>query len=171
MKPPMNAWRRRAATPLGAMWLAATEAGLAGAWFDDQRDPPPADALARWPDAPDHPVLRGAADWLGAFVAGAAPAWSAPLDLSAGTAFQQAVWQALLGIGPGSTASYGDVAARIGRPKAVRAVGAAVGANPLSIIVPCHRVIGASGALTGYSGGMHRKIALLDLESAPRRLL
>lgn len=171
MKPPVNAWRHRASTPLGPMWLAATDTGLAGAWFHDQRDPPPAEALARWPEAPDHPVLRAAAGWLDAYFAGAATAFTAPLDLRMGTDFQQAVWRALCAIGPGTTTSYGEIARRIDRPRAVRAVGAAVGANPLSIIVPCHRVIGASGALTGYSGGMHRKIALLDLEAAPRRLL
>ena len=88
-----------------------------------------------------------------------------PLDLSGGTAFQQAVWQALLTIATGSTTSYGSISKSIGNAAAVRAVGAAVGRNPISIIVPCHRVLGADGALTGYAGGLDRKIALLRLES------
>jgi methylated-DNA-[protein]-cysteine S-methyltransferase len=87
-----------------------------------------------------------------------------PLDLSTGTAFQQAVWQALLTIPLGSTQSYGDLARRLDNPKAVRAVGAAVGRNPVSIILPCHRILGAGGQLTGYAGGLWRKQALLKLE-------
>jgi methylated-DNA-[protein]-cysteine S-methyltransferase len=86
------------------------------------------------------------------------------LDLAYGTAFQQSVWQVLLKIPQGGTASYGEVSQRIGKPAAVRAVGAAVGRNPVSIIVPCHRVMGAGGALTGYAGGLERKSALLKLE-------
>ena len=86
------------------------------------------------------------------------------LDLSAGTAFQQAVWQALLRIPTGLSTSYGGIAQQLNNPKAVRAVGAAVGRNPVSIIVPCHRVLGADGSLTGYAGGLDRKIALLRLE-------
>jgi methylated-DNA-[protein]-cysteine S-methyltransferase len=87
-----------------------------------------------------------------------------PLDLSSGTAFQQTVWNGLLQISPGSTTAYGELARRIGKPLAVRALGSAVGRNPISIIVPCHRVVGASGALTGYAGGLDRKTALLRLE-------
>ena len=87
-----------------------------------------------------------------------------PLDLRQGTDFQRGVWQALLAIPAGATLSYGALADRIGNPQAVRAVGAAVGRNPLSIIVPCHRVVGATGKLTGYAGGLDRKQALLLLE-------
>ena len=83
-----------------------------------------------------------------------------------GTAFQQAVWQALLGIAQGEVISYSEVGHRIGKPKAVRAVGGAVGHNPISIIVPCHRVMGSNGTLTGYGGGLERKTALLRLEGA-----
>jgi len=82
-----------------------------------------------------------------------------------GTAFQQSVWQALLEIPHGETVSYSDIAERIGNPKAVRAVGTAIGANPMLIIVPCHRVIGKNGSLTGFRGGLEMKIQLLDLES------
>jgi methylated-DNA-[protein]-cysteine S-methyltransferase len=85
---------------------------------------------------------------------------------TAGTAFQRSVWQALCDIPPGVTESYGQLAARIGKPKAVRAVGLANGANPVAIVVPCHRVIGASGGLTGYGGGLHRKRWLLAHEGA-----
>ena len=86
------------------------------------------------------------------------------MDLSAGSAFQQSVWHALLAIGRGQTESYGALATRLGRPSAARAVGAAVGRNPISIIVPCHRVVGSNGSLTGYAGGLDRKVALLQLE-------
>lgn len=87
-----------------------------------------------------------------------------PLDLG-GTPFQQAVWQQLQRIPAGRTCSYGELAAAIGRPAAVRAVGAAVGRNPVSVLVPCHRVLGHGGALTGYAGGLPRKLALLAAEA------
>ena len=87
------------------------------------------------------------------------------LDLSHGTAFQQSVWQALLAIPAGKTLTYGALSVNVGNPAAVRAVGAAVGRNPISVIVPCHRVLGADGSLTGYAGGLHRKTALLELEA------
>jgi methylated-DNA-[protein]-cysteine S-methyltransferase len=87
------------------------------------------------------------------------------LDLNGGTNFQQAVWQALLSIPDGATCSYGEVAAAIGKPSAVRAVGTAIGHNPISILIPCHRVLGGQGQLTGYAGGLWRKQALLALEA------
>jgi methylated-DNA-[protein]-cysteine S-methyltransferase len=89
-----------------------------------------------------------------------------PLDLQGGTAFQRSVWQALLSIPCGGTTSYGTLSRHIGKPAAVRAVGAAVGRNPVSVVVPCHRVLGAGGSLTGYAGGLERKSALLQLEGA-----
>lgn len=151
-------WR----SPLGPMLLAASARGLAGAWFvQGQRDTPDPSA---WPEAPEHPVLRQAAAELDAYFAGQRHRFELPLDLGHGTAFQQAVWQALLAIPSGQTTSYGELARRIGRPRAVRALGAAVGRNPVSIIVPCHRVIGADGSLTGYAGGLARKTTLLQLE-------
>ena len=87
-----------------------------------------------------------------------------PLDLSAGTAFQQAVWQALLALPCGHTTTYAALSQSLGRPSAVRAVAAAVGRNPISVVVPCHRVLGSGGSLTGYAGGLPRKAALLALE-------
>jgi len=86
-----------------------------------------------------------------------------------GTTFQQSVWQALLEVPYGETVSYSDIAERIGNPKAVRAVGTAIGANPMLIIVPCHRVIGKNGSLTGFRGGLEMKIQLLDLESSKKQ--
>lgn len=151
------------ASPLGRMVLAAVGDQLLGVWFDDQAHLPDLSACAS--DA-DHPVLTMTALQLTQYFAGQRRTFDVPLASDAGTAFQQAVWQALQDIPFGSTCSYGELAARIGQPAAVRAVGAAVGRNPLSIIVPCHRVIGASGSLTGYAGGLPRKTALLKLEGA-----
>jgi methylated-DNA-[protein]-cysteine S-methyltransferase len=101
---------------------------------------------------------------LAEYFAGQRHAFDLPLNLECGTAFQQAVWHALLAIPYGSTSSYGELSSAIGKPSAVRALGAAVGRNPFSIVVPCHRVIGAKGALTGYAGGLERKAALLKIE-------
>jgi methylated-DNA-[protein]-cysteine S-methyltransferase len=151
------------ASPLGAVTLAATDAGLAGAWFERQRHWPD---TSGWQDDPGHPVLREAAAQLADYFAGRRQHFDLPLDLSHGTAFQQSVWQALLAIPAGRTTSYGAISAGIGNPAAVRAVGAAVGRNPISVIVPCHRVLGTDGSLTGYAGGLERKSALLELEGA-----
>jgi len=152
-------------TPLGDMRLAASPAGITGAWFvTGQRHLPPDDDIASWPLAPEHPFLLAASEQLSAYFRSERQAFDLPLDLSGGTHFQQAVWHALLGISSGHTLSYGEVAHRIERPAAVRAVGTAIGRNPLSIIVPCHRVVGAGGGLTGYAGGLVRKAALLRLE-------
>jgi methylated-DNA-[protein]-cysteine S-methyltransferase len=99
------------------------------------------------------------------YFSGHSAKFDVPLDLH-GTPFQKAVWHSLLGIACGTTRSYGDIARELGAPNAARAVGAAVGKNPVSVLVPCHRVVGRSGALTGYAGGVPRKIALLKLEGA-----
>jgi methylated-DNA-[protein]-cysteine S-methyltransferase len=152
-------------SPLGPMTLAATPAGLAGVWFNGQRHLP--DELASpssWPANASHPVLKKTAKQLTQYFAGQRQTFDVPLDLSGGTAFQQAVWQALLAIPSGKTTSYGSISKTTGNAAAVRAVGAAVGRNPISIIVPCHRVLGADGSLTGYAGGLDRKTALLKLE-------
>lgn len=153
------------ATPLGMVLICASARGLAGLWFDGQRHHPAPDCVARWAVAPTHPLLREAAAQLDDWFAGHRAAFDLPLDLSAGTDFQQQIWHALLGIPRGQTRSYRDLAQTIGRTQAVRAVGAAVGRNPLSIIVPCHRVLGSDGSLTGYAGGLDRKRALLGLEA------
>lgn len=149
--------------PLGAMTLAATPRGLSGVWFDGQRHGPDSSA---WRRDPTHPVLCEAVAQLTQYFAGRRTTFDLPLDLHAGTPFQQQVWQALRGIAPGATTSYGSLSAAIGKPAAVRALGAAVGRNPVSVVVPCHRVLGADGSLTGYAGGLERKTALLSLEGA-----
>lgn len=160
----------RADTSLGPVRLAASPAGLSGVWFEGQRHEPTAqlhgpDAWAIGPS--DHPVLREAARQLQQYLGGQRLHFELPLDLSGGTAFQQSVWRALLQIDRGQTISYGALGLQLGNPSAVRAVGAAVGRNPLSVVVPCHRVLGANGSLTGYAGGLDRKRALLTLENAP----
>lgn len=113
---------------------------------------------------PDHPVLRAAADQLAEYFAGERASFELPLA-PRGTDFQSRVWQELRRVGHGERISYGELASRIGLPAgSARAVGAANGANPLPIVVPCHRVVGADGSLTGYAGGLPRKQLLLDLE-------
>lgn len=150
-------------SPLGPMIVAATGKGLAGVWFAGQRHLPD---MTGWRDDPAHPVLRQVIAQLGEYYAGRRTSFDMPLDLQGGTSFQQSVWHALLAIPAGETTSYGDLSQRIGKPAAVRAVGAAVGRNPVSVIVPCHRVLGSDGSLTGYAGGLERKSALLKLEGA-----
>jgi len=152
----------RHTTPLGPVLLAATPRGLAGVWFEGQRHHPAVDG---WPLDPTHPVLQEAMRQLDDYFAGRRRGFELPLDLAAGTAFQQDVWRALLAIPCGERTSYAELGRRIGRAQAVRAVGAAVGRNPLSVVVPCHRVVGSDGSLTGYAGGLERKSALLALES------
>ncbi len=153
------------ATPLGPLLLARTAHGLAGAWFEGQLHHPP---QLTAPHAANDPLLTRVAEQLHTYFDGQSRAFDVPLDLQ-GTPFQRAVWQALLAIDAGATRSYGDIAREVGRPVAVRAVGAAVGRNPVSILVPCHRVIGSNGSLTGYAGGLDRKLALLRLEGARHR--
>ncbi|NRF67157.1 methylated-DNA--[protein]-cysteine S-methyltransferase [Aquincola sp. S2] len=149
-------------TPMGPMTAAASERGLVGLWFDGQaHHPGPLDA----PLNPQQRWLRAARCTLDAYFAGHDAAGELQLDLQ-GTPFQQAVWQQLLALERGATCSYSTLAERAGVPHAVRAVGAAVGRNPVSVLVPCHRVLGRSGALTGYAGGLDRKRALLALEQA-----
>lgn len=163
MKIPAHSVLSDYTSPLGRMLLAAVGERLLGVWFDDQAHLPDLSACA---SNPDHPVLQRTALQLTQYFAGQRRKFDVPLASVSGTAFQQSVWHALQDIPFGSTSSYGELAARIGKPAAVRAVGAAVGRNPLSIIVPCHRVIGAGGNLTGYAGGLPRKTALLTLEGA-----
>ena len=148
-------------TPIGTLTALATARGLAGLWFDAQAHHP--GALAAPVDA-RNAHIEAARAWLAAYWSGRDPS-GLPLALDLhGTPFQRAVWQALLAIPFGATRSYGEIAERAGSPAAVRAAGAAIGRNPVSIIVPCHRVIGRDGSLTGYAGGLDRKQALLQLE-------
>jgi methylated-DNA-[protein]-cysteine S-methyltransferase len=149
--------------PLGAMLIAATQRGIAGVWFEGQRHGPD---TRGWREDASHPLLQRAAVQLDEYFAGTRDGFDLPLDLQHGTAFQQAVWQALLAIPRGRTTSYADIGRALGKPQASRAVGAAVGRNPVSVVVPCHRVLGTGGALTGYAGGLDRKTALLKLEGA-----
>ena len=115
-------------------------------------------------DAPDHPILVETARQLDRYFAGTLTAFDLPVDLQ-GTPFQQSVWRVLLDIPFGQTRTYGDIARELGRPKAFRAVGAANGRNPLSIVAACHRVVGADGTLTGFAGGLPVKRFLLGLEA------
>lgn len=163
MKLPNHTEYTHTPSPLGPIILAAAGQKLVGVWFEDQAHLPD---LSRYNQAPSHPVLQQAAGQLAEYFAGQRTGFDLPLDLSTGTAFQQTVWQALLAIARGQTCSYKALSATVGRPTAMRAVGGAVGRNPLSILVPCHRVVGANGALTGYAGGLARKTTLLHLEGA-----
>ena len=154
----------RLPSPLGPLLLAASEQGLCGLWFEDQKHLPPWLPAQCWGGAPGHPVLQAAAGQLEAYFSGQREAFDLSLDLRHGTEFQCAVWRAMAHIPVRASLTYGALARQIGRPAAVRAVGAAVGRNPVGIIVPCHRVMGADGSLTGYAGGLWRKTALLRLE-------
>jgi methylated-DNA-[protein]-cysteine S-methyltransferase len=147
-------------SPLGPLTAAATDKGLAGLWFDGQAHHPGPLAV---PVDSRHPVLAQARRELDAYWKDTGTRFAVSLDLK-GTGFQRAVWRALLSIRPGRTSTYADIADRAGSPGAGRAAGAAIGRNPVSIIVPCHRVLGRDGALTGYAGGLDRKQALLERE-------
>ena len=147
-------------TLMGALTLVATAHGLAAALFDAQRHHPGNLAL---PDNPKHPHLAQAAAEIAAYFDNAQTVFNVPLDPQ-GSDFQQAVWRLLLTITPGRLSTYGQIARQLGRADGARAVGSAVGRNPLSIIVPCHRVVGHDGALTGYAAGLPRKQALLRHE-------
>jgi methylated-DNA-[protein]-cysteine S-methyltransferase len=150
------------ATPLGKLLLARSSQGLCGVWFEDQSHHP---GLLLAPVKASDPLLQQAESELRGYFEGSRAGFTVTLDPQ-GTAFQQAVWLALRRIARGHTCAYGDIARTINAAQAVRAVGAAIGKNPLSIIVPCHRVVGSSGSLTGYAGGLPRKQALLSLEGA-----
>jgi methylated-DNA-[protein]-cysteine S-methyltransferase len=146
-------------SPIGPLTLTERDGHLAGVHMEEHRHAP-----ASFGDR-DDAVLPAVREQLLAYFARELEAFDLPLAEAPGaTSFQREVWAALREIPYGQTWSYGDLAAHIGRPKAVRAVGLANGRNPISIVVPCHRVIGASGSLTGYGGGVERKRFLLDLE-------
>jgi methylated-DNA-[protein]-cysteine S-methyltransferase len=151
----------RIETPLGTVRIVARGHAIAGVWFDGQKYDAVPDAA--WHESPNDPLLRDAARQLKEYFAGRRARFDLALAPQ-GTAFQQSVWRAIAKVPAGRTASYGDLARRIGRPSAVRAVGAAVGRNPLSVVVPCHRIVGSDGSLTGYAGGLERKRLLLALE-------
>ena len=156
-------------SPVGKLTLVASDAGLAAVLWENDR--PGRVRLEIAEEAASHPVLVQTARELGEYFAGTRQRFTVPLDF-VGTPFQQSVWKALLTIPFGETRSYSDIARQVRRPAAVRAVGAANGRNPISIIAPCHRVIGKSGALTGFAGGLAVKERLLALErgAASRRV-
>jgi len=149
-------------TPVGRLKLVASDRGLAAILWEN--DDPKRVRLSPLAEDKNHPVLLKTERQLHDYFAGKRKKFSLEFDF-AGTEFQKAVWEALAAIPFGETRSYAQIAAQIGRPKAVRAVGAANGKNPISIIVPCHRVIGTNGKLTGFAGGLETKAALLKLES------
>jgi methylated-DNA-[protein]-cysteine S-methyltransferase len=144
-------------SPLGPVRLGGTDAGLVSVSFLDEAVPPTAAAAV--PDC-----LREAHRQVQAYFGRELRAFELAYDVSRGTDFQRQVWAALLGVGFGRTASYLDLARQLGNPGAVRAVGAANGQNPLGLVWPCHRIIGANGTLTGYAGGLWRKKWLLAFE-------
>jgi methylated-DNA-[protein]-cysteine S-methyltransferase len=150
-------------SPVGPITLAASEGALTGLYMDVTRHPPAPRQLGE-PADPGTEPLDEVARQLAAYFAGELTKFELPLSMDDGTEFQQRVWAALQDIPYGETVSYGELADDIGAPGASRAVGLANGRNPIGIIVPCHRVIGADGGLTGYGGGIERKRFLLDLE-------
>jgi methylated-DNA-[protein]-cysteine S-methyltransferase len=155
-------------SPLGPVFIGGSDEGIHRIDFlRDGRDEAHfidrLEADAGEPAAHDEARAREAAIQLREYFDGARESFDLPLALR-GTEFQRAVWDALLGIPYGHTSTYGAVARRLGRPAASRAVGASVGRNPVAVVVPCHRVLGSSGALTGYAGGLDRKRGLLSLE-------
>ncbi|WP_255416731.1 MULTISPECIES: methylated-DNA--[protein]-cysteine S-methyltransferase [Limnohabitans] len=163
-KPASPIYQSHVNSPLGDVMLAATEQGLAGVWFVHQQEHLP--DCSRWVTDDTHATLLAAALQLSEYFQGQRQTFEIQLHPAWGTPFQRAVWQALQRIPYGHTSTYGDIARDIANPKAVRAVGAAIGQNPHSIIVPCHRVLGTNGSLTGFAGGLDRKKYLLALEAA-----
>ena len=150
-------------SPLGEILLTFDDDALLGLYFVGQKDQPVIGPLWRVDEA--NPIAAMVSDHIERYFLGVEETVEVPIAF-AGTRFQVAVWRALLEIPRGETISYAELARRVGAPAAVRAVGAAVGRNPVSIFVPCHRVVGSNGALTGYAGGLQRKTHLLRLERA-----
>jgi methylated-DNA-[protein]-cysteine S-methyltransferase len=148
------------ASPVGRLRLIASRDALVGIWFEHGRD---ATRSALWLTRSPSPILELARTQLEEYFAGRRHVFELPLD-ARGTDFQRRVWQRLLNIPYGTTTTYGALARELGDPGASRAVGLANGSNPLPIVIPCHRVIGANGTLTGFGGGLATKAALLDLE-------
>jgi methylated-DNA-[protein]-cysteine S-methyltransferase len=169
----IHLFKKIVSTPLGNMLLAASPVGLAGAWFTEGQKHSPSDALtAPWPLASQgdaaQAILDIAYQQLMQYFLGNLNVFEIPFDLSSGTPFQQMVWHEINKTASGKTSTYGSICHALHKPTAARAVGAAVGKNPISIIIPCHRIVGSSGAMTGYAGGLDRKVALLKLEGIAR---
>lgn len=156
---------------LGRILLAADEFGVTGLWFDGAKyfaDNLPAECVEQ-----ETPVLAEAKRWLDLYFTGREPNFMPPLHLI-GSGFRQAVWEILMQIPYGQTSTYGEIARQLAQKQGLRrmsaqAVGGAVGHNAISILIPCHRVVGANGSLTGYAGGIDKKVKLLELERADMR--
>ena len=148
-------------SPRGRILLVATDAGVSGVYFMGQKYFPEKEKA--WRRDPNHAALKQAKRELREYFAGRRKRFAVALDPE-GTPFQRKVWKAISSVAFGNTISYGELARRAGCPGSARAAGAATGRNPLGIIVPCHRIIGSNGALTGYAGGLSKKRALLALE-------
>ena len=149
-------------SPVGPLTLVARDGVLSGLYMTEQRHRPADETFGFEDPSPFGDVITQLAEYF----SGARTVFELPLDLL-GTPFQRTVWRALVEIPYGETVTYGELAQRLGRPSAARAVGLANGRNPIGIIVPCHRVVGANGDLTGYGGGLERKRRLLDFEQSP----
>ena len=160
----MNTYQYQTDSPLGLLRLFADNTHLLAILWEN--DAPNRVVLPKSETVQEHDVLQETASQLQAYFAGTRTAFDVPTRLS-GTDFQQQVWHALQTIPYGQTRTYKDIATALGRPTASRAVGAAIGKNPLSIVIPCHRVLGVTGRLTGFSGGLDSKRFLLNLEQAP----
>ena len=150
-------------SPHGSMLLVATEKGVAGVYFNRQKYFP--EPKKEWKRDARHAVLKQTKRELREYFAGKRKRFEVAL-VPDGTPFQRAVWKTIAKVGFGETITYGELAKRAGHPGSARAAGAATGRNPISIIVPCHRIMGANGSLTGYAGGLKKKRALLALEGA-----
>jgi methylated-DNA-[protein]-cysteine S-methyltransferase len=157
----MSLWYKFVSSPVGMLKLVTSDEGLVAVLWES--DDPRRVRLSELVECPEHPILIRTEGELNEYFAGTRDAFTIPLDMR-GTSFQKQVWEALLGIPFGETRTYGQLANLLGNPRATRAVGAANGRNPLAILVPCHRVIGFSGKLTGFAGGLDAKARLLRLE-------
>lgn len=159
----MSLFYKTIPSPVGELTLIAGDQGLCAILWENED--PTRVRLGEMKERASHPILQEATRQLQNYFAGKLERFTVPLDFATGTDFQKKVWLALTTIPFGETRSYAQIAAQIGHPSAVRAVGAANGKNPLSIIAPCHRVIGSNGKLTGFAGGLKAKAFLLALES------
>jgi methylated-DNA-[protein]-cysteine S-methyltransferase len=154
-------------SPIGKLKLVASDSGLVGILWEKER--PGRVRLSELTENQKHPLLVKTEEQLREYFQGQRTHFTVPLDMR-GTPFQKQVWEALLAIPFGETRSYGQLAKQLGSPNATRAVGAANGRNPVAIIAPCHRVIGSSGKLTGFAGGLEAKAHLLSLEGRDKKL-
>jgi methylated-DNA-[protein]-cysteine S-methyltransferase len=158
----MNSYTHLKTKLLGDLLLVANDTHLTGIYFSDRKHAPkPADD---WKLNPKHPVLQQASEEIQEYLNGKRTKFSVPLHLG-GTDFQRAIWQQIARIPFGESITYSELARRAGSPNAIRAAGAATGKNPLSIIVPCHRISGKDGKLHGFAGGLDRKKSLLEIET------